>query len=56
MLSACARKLWYHVLRTESAVSDEERLEGLVKNKLSSLKYPWKLLSRKERAKGVLDH
>lgn len=40
----------------ESGVSDEEWLEGLVKNKLSSVKYQWKLTYRKERAKDVLDH
>lgn len=65
MLPLCAHKPQYHVLTTESGVSDEERLEGLVKNKtkckekkkkLSCMKYQWKLASRKVRAKDVVDH
>lgn len=63
ILYLCAHKPQYHVLTTESGVSNEERLEGLVKNKskckekkkLSCMKYQWKLASRKVRAKDVVD-
>lgn len=39
-------------LTTELGVSDEEWLEGLVKNKLSSVRYLWK----KGENKDVFDH
>lgn len=54
--SLCLEAMVPCFLTTESGVSDEEWLEGLVENKLSPGKYHWKLTSRKERVKDVLDH